>query len=94
MKTLREIIIDNVGTDIADTEYFRILGYAEETLNEIPISHATITGWLKCDVWNIGIGYHVSTDTTEMFVEYNSDEAEDIEALPENAWTYSNTEEV
>ena len=86
MKTLREIIIENVGNDIADAEYLDQLGYRESMLNEVPISHASIKGWLKCDVWNIGIGYHVSTNTAEMFVEYNSDEAEDIEALPKSAW--------
>ena len=86
MKTLREIITENVGYDIADTAYFNQLGYNESTLDEIPLSHAKIIGWLKCDVWNIGIGYHVSTNTSEMFVEYNSDDAEDIEALPKSAW--------
>ena len=71
-KTLRQIITENVGADIATDRYFADLGYNSESLDCVP----TLAG--RCwdgssdpaDVWEIGAGeYHVSSSTSEQYCD-------------------------
>lgn len=66
MKTLREIIIENVGDDVADNRYFEELGYHPDNLEEIPDHLGKING---ADVWKLSTGFHISTDTAEFYAE-------------------------
>ena len=91
--SLRKLIIESVGDDIADDDYLAELGYDEDTLNTPPLAYAKLTtrhSRHSCGdiVYKLQEGYHLSTATAEFYVDPDEGEGviEDIEALPEDAW--------
>jgi len=65
-KTLRQIITENVGADIATDQYFTDLGYNSESLDCVPTlaGHCWDGSSDPATVWEIGAGeYHVSSST-------------------------------
>lgn len=65
MRTLRELVIKNVGADVATPEYFRSLGYDDDSLDtEAPI---VLAG--EVEIYEVPGGYHVSTDMEEIYSE-------------------------
>lgn len=71
MATLRQVIAENVGHDIATPEYFAGLGYDADALNdEAPLIGTCPNGINEAEVYMPSCGgYHISTQTTEFYQE-------------------------
>ncbi len=77
MKTLKEIITESVGEDIATKEYLAELGYSEETLDaEAPFVGTVPDGINRARVHAPSCGgWHISTQVYEYWTEDPADVA-------------------
>jgi enhancing lycopene biosynthesis protein 2 len=76
--TLREIIIENVGTDIATSDYLAGLGYEDL---DIPVEAKV--EFEDHTVYALGFGYHISVNSG---AEYFTDGDDDIDNIPDEKW--------